>query len=139
MSLGLYPYAPFGFIPKRLEMPDRPELSVFPYNVLFMSMKLQSGKKIIGTALYEPEVETYKETGNKMKMRYRNVYGGNNWLEITYEPERDYYVGRKYINGKQEGTGFALGWKMFFFYFTALGVIHGETCLLEEKLVEEAK
>ncbi len=136
MSLRLKPYGIFGFVPKKLEILDRPELSVFSCNVLFMSMKLQDGKRITGTALYRPEIETYREAGNEVKMRYRNIYGGDNWLEISYEPKRDFYVGRKYVGGQQAGMGCGREWKMFFFHFTALGVVHGEQCLLEEELVE---
>lgn len=104
-----------------------------------MSTKIQGGKRITGTALYKPEFNTYKETSNEVGMRYRNTHGGNDWLEIKYESKHDRYVGEKYIDGKQAGTAFGRGWKMFFMHFTALGVMDGETCLLKEEPAEDSK
>lgn len=71
----------FAFCPKPLEIKDRPELSAFSYNVMFHTI-LDS--ETMTTALYYPELESYKENEETMELRYRNEHNNKYWLEITY-------------------------------------------------------
>jgi hypothetical protein len=122
-----------AFIPCRLEIKGRPELEHFPFNVLFMRWKVnEEGKKVSGTALYEPEFHTYKKEGKISSMRYRNIYGNNSCLVIIYDEEEKQYHGEKFIKG--ESVGFADGkddWNKFFIHLGILGIKEGEDCLLE--------
>lgn len=52
------PIGPYAFIPKRLEIPDRPELSEFPFNILIVE-RLNG---IEAHVLYEPQLDGYEST-----------------------------------------------------------------------------
>ena len=74
-----------GFAPCPLEIKERPELNVFPLDVLFMRYGTRDGKIITGTAIYDPDLETFKQEGEKCSMKYRNAYGGDCRLKIEYD------------------------------------------------------
>jgi hypothetical protein len=118
----------FSFIPKRLEIKERPELNIFPFNVLFGRNKSKDGKMIMASALYEPDIMSFKKAGNEWSMNYHNVYGGNSWLSIVYDEVKNSYVGTKFINGESSGMAFGGQWDMFFIHFTMLSVAKGEMC-----------
>ena len=121
-----------AFIPHRLEIEDRPELNVFPFNVLFAQYKVENGKTISGDALYEPDLGSYKQEENVSSMEYHNIYGPANWLVIQYDKAKQSYLGKKFVNGESVGWAVGMNWKMFFIHFTALGLSNGERCELEE-------
>jgi hypothetical protein len=121
-----------GFVPHPLEIEERPELNVFPLNVLFAKFGTKNGKNVIGTALYEPNLESFKREGEKYSMEYRNAYGGDCWLLVTYDSAEKSYKGEKFVNGKSVGMAFGKEWQMFFVHFTALGLINGEQCKFEK-------
>ncbi len=119
---------PFAFIPCRLDIPEHPELSNFPYNVLFSSFKTEDEKLISGNAIYIPVFDSFEEDEEAQKMTYRNSYGGASWLVIIYRKDKESYSGEKYINGKLIGVADGNEWKWFFVHFTALGLSSGEVC-----------
>lgn len=123
---------PFAFIPKPLIIPDRPELNIFPFNVMFMRFKMESGKMISGTALYEPDLDSYTQKEKVSSMEYHNKYGPANWLVIEYDRAEQRYIGRKFVNGESAGMAFGMNWKMFFIHFTALGLANGERCMFDD-------
>lgn len=123
----------FGFIPHRLAVKGRPELDVFPFNVLFMKYLMEKmGKRTTGTALYEPDLASFLACGDKRSLEYHNVYGGKNWLLIEYDMARNAYEGTKFVNGENVGMATGMDWKMFFVHFTALGLFNGEQCKFQD-------
>lgn len=122
----------FGFIPHRLEIQEKPELNNFPLNVMFTQYKVENDKTIMGTALYEPFLGSFKRDGEKLSMEYQNVYGGDGWLSINYNEADKSYRGEKFVNGKSAGMSFGVQWNMFFVHFTALGIENGEQCEFKE-------
>ena len=118
-----------GFIPHRLEVPGRPELSAFPLNVLFVKRKIEKGAEISGSALYEPDLDTYRKDGDVSSMRYHNVYGTTSHLEIAYDEKNKTYHGEKFVNGKlvvsADGGD---DWQRFFTQLTMPGLANGERC-----------
>ena len=72
-----------GFIPHRLDVEGRPELNEFPYNVLYVSYRRVHGIDISGSALYEPEIESYRISGQLKILDYKNIYCPENFLIIS--------------------------------------------------------
>lgn len=106
---------PFAFIPHRLNVIDRPELSIFPFNVMFMSFKVENGRQITGTTLYEPDLSSFEQKQDQLLMKYFNKYNKRCWLIITYNPRTQKYSGYKFINGKLVLSADGTEWKMFFY------------------------
>ncbi|MBU3922683.1 hypothetical protein KJ684_00390 [Patescibacteria group bacterium] len=121
----------FGFVPKTLEIKERPELNVFPFNVLFMNFKQENGKRISGTAIYEPDLASFQKDTDKWSMCYYNVYSRKDWLLIEYDIVKKSYFGEKFVNGKSVGMADGSKWNGFFMHFTALGLSNGEQCKFE--------
>ncbi len=122
----------FSFIPRRLQIASNSQLSNFPLKVLFMKKKIKNGNIITGTALYEPDFDTFEKNGNIYLMRYYNIYGGDCCLVIAFDIIKKKYYGQKYINRKS--VGFVDGendWNLFFINFTMLGLSNGERCRFE--------
>ena len=61
----------FAFIPHRLDIVGRPELNDFPYNILFVSYRRTNGTDLSGTALYEPEIKSYRIEEDARLLDYR--------------------------------------------------------------------
>lgn len=120
-----------GFVPSKLEIEGRPELSVFSLNVMFMQQKNENGKVISGTALYEPDVESHTDDGSVCTLRYHNIYGGDSHLMIHYYKNDKRYVGFKYVNGQSIGSAAGNNWQNFFLHFTMIGLVNGEQCEFE--------
>jgi len=119
---------PFAFIPHQLEIANHPELNVFPFNVMFAKYKVENGKTIMGTSLYEPDLGSFRQESSKYFMEYHNIYGANSWLEIEYDIAQKSYLGKKLVNKETVGMATGGDWKMFFIHFTALGLANGEHC-----------
>lgn len=120
---------PYAFIPHPLEISWKPELNNFPFNVLFVSHVIKDGRKITGTALYEPDFFTFNKEGPFSFMRYHNAYGGNCYLMIGYDENKNLHHGKKYVNGEQAGFAESEGdWNRFFVLLTMLGLVKGEKC-----------
>lgn len=122
----------FGFVPHPLSIPDRPELDVFSFNVMFTRYKIVNGKTIMGSTLYEPDLDSYAKENSIATLEYHNKYGGNSWLTIRYDESEKSYHGKKFVNGVNVGEAFGTEWNMFFIHFTILGLSEGERCEFEE-------
>jgi len=122
----------WGFVPHHLEIEGRPEFNIFPFNVLFAQQTVKNGKVIRGSAIYEPDLASFKQDGEKHSMYYHNAYGGKSWLIIEYDFKSKSYTGKKIVNDKDAGMACSTKWNMFFVHFTALGLANGETCMFEE-------
>jgi hypothetical protein len=129
----------YSFIPSELKIEGRPDLRVFPLNVLFAKYKTKDGKTIMGSALYEPNIESLKQDKKEWQMRYYNIYNSKDWLLIKYHSEKHTYWGHKFVNNKSAGSAFGIEWKMFFVHFTNLGLVNGERCKFEEVGQEKPK
>ena len=121
-----------SFVPYPLEIKERPELDVFPLNVLFAKLGIRNGKNAMGTALYEPNLESFKREENKCSIEYYNIHGGKSRLVIEYDMLRKSYHGEKVVNGELAGMASGPEWKMFFVHFTMLGLTKGEMCEFED-------
>jgi hypothetical protein len=122
----------YGFIPKRLKVADKPEYSHFPFNVLFVSYRNQDGRLQAGSALYEPDFQTYRKEGHLSSMRYDNTYGAECHLVIDYDEKTSRYRGEKFVNRKAVGSAYGGdNWQLFFTHFTMLGLADGEKCKFE--------
>lgn len=120
-----------GFVPKHLNIQGKRELNIFPYNVLFARYKVENGKTIMGSAIYEPEIKSYKKTGSLVSMKYVNAYVSTCWLQIDYDESKKTYRGEKFVKGKSVGFACGVSWDIFFVHFTALGLSNGERCEFE--------
>ncbi len=118
----------FGFIPQKLQIKDKPELDVFPLNIMFMNYRYYYGRLQSGVSLYEPALQSYEDIIDMQRLMYCNIYNPENKIIIVYYPENGKYVGYKYINGKcvQEACG--PDWKLFFIHLTIIGPLSGERC-----------
>ncbi len=119
----------FGFIPHRLEIKERTELNNFSFNILFKQYKQKNGETISGTALYEPDLATFKEKNGKQSMLYKNSYGGTGRVKIVYSNGK--WSGYKFIDGKCVGSASGPEWHGFFIHLTMLGLSNGERCMFE--------
>jgi len=124
----------YGFIPKRLNMPEHPEFSFFPINILFISYGRLDGIPKSGTAHYEPMIERFANLGDKMRMPYRNICDRDPnivWrIVITYHRNKKFYTGVKCRNDKimSLADGTAQDWNKFFGIWTAGGLSNLESC-----------
>lgn len=113
------------FIPRRLEIPDRPELNNFPFNIAFGIVTMaDNNTERQDISLYEPDISTFTEEGIEQKMKYYNNRNLERrfWAEIVYNTKKQSYVGTKYCDDKYAGMAIGINWDMFFVHFTALGV-----------------
>ena len=94
-----------------------------------MNYGTKDGKRVSGSAIYEPDFHTYNKEGNLSFMRYHNVYGGDAQLMIVYDEKNEEYKGEKFVSGKSVGSAYGkANWNMFFMHLTALGLSQGEQC-----------
>lgn len=116
------------FVPQRLEIPERPELNNFPYNIVFATNRLNDKEKEIQeTAVYEPDLSTFVEEWSKQKMKYYNNLNPERrfWVEIIYDTIGQSYFGTKYCGDKNVGSASGNKWDGFFIHLTLLGVSSG--------------
>ena len=118
-----------GFVPCHLQLSNRPELGLFPLNVMFAKSKQgENGKIISATTLYEPMLSTYKLDRKQCSMEYFNIYGHGSWLLITFDQLDKSYRGEKYVGNTKVGMAVGPEWKMFFVHFTMMGLSNDEPC-----------
>jgi len=120
-----------GFVPKRMDIAES-VMYYFPQNVLFGKFGTRNGVNVFGRALYEPDLETFKQEEGRCSMKYHNAYGGDGWLHITYDSGKKSYKGEKFINGESVGSAVGPEWKIFFVHFAILGPTNGERCEFED-------
>lgn len=86
----------------------------------------------MGSALYEPNLESFKREGGKHSMEYHNTHGGKSRPVIEYDMLKKSYHGEKVVNEESAGMASGPEWKMFFVHFTMLGLTNGEMCEFED-------
>jgi hypothetical protein len=120
-----------SFIPKPLKVEGRPELEIFPLNVLFAAIASTDGRGVFGSALYEPALSSFRQTDTECSLLYRNSVGGDGLLKITYDAERGIYHGDKFVGGVSVGLSFGTDWGEFFSHLTMVGLTKGEAYIFE--------
>lgn len=120
-----------SFIPRPIEIPEYPELSVFPLNVLFQSSKKCEEGVLLGFALYLPDGNTYRDGPDEAVMDYKNRVDPRFHLEITYIKADGSYRGVRYRG--EEAVTWTTGkdWRRFFAHLGMVGLIDGELVSLE--------
>lgn len=121
----------FMFIPKELDIEGRPELRKLPKNVLFAKVGTNAGVPVLGSAVYEPDLSSLDFGGSRCCLTYKNKHGGDAWVRITYDTDRQTWQGEKSVEGKAVGMAFGVDWKGFFTQLTLLGLATGEACIFD--------
>jgi hypothetical protein len=119
------------FIPHELDIEGRPELRTLPANVLFAKLGTNAGVPVMGSALYEPTLSSFDFCRSQCSLTYKNKYGGDCWLRITYHTDKQTWEGEKNVEGKLVGVAFGTDWEGFFTQLTLLGLANGECCVME--------
>jgi hypothetical protein len=122
-------FSQFGFVPKRLAIEDRPELDDFPFNVLYVNFFNRGGVNYSATALYSPDLESYRKEEEGRSLDYRNIYGEEDRLTITKKEEG--WWGQKFIKDKWVLIAEGKEWNQFFVQLTLPGLSKGERCKFE--------
>ena len=115
-----------GFVPHKLEVEERPELNDFSQNILFANFFQQGGFDMVASALYEPDLETYKEEDGSRTLTYKNIHNPDNTIEITRTENG--WMGRKTIADKRKLIASGAEWSSFFSHLTMNGLSKGERC-----------
>ena len=110
----------FAFIPKRLEVFDRPELNDFPRSILFANTVQLGRYGQYRLSLYEPDLSTYMNLNGQQQMLYRNAHGGNSQVKVLRH-EKGYYSAAKVFDGVENEFASGESWKSFFLYLSLLG------------------
>ena len=127
-----------GFIPKPLGLVDKPELSVFPFNVLIGRYTIKEGKKIFGSVLYEPDLSSLVlDSENNLILIYRNRYDRRYFLKLSIDKMLKKRTCEKYKETELLGTAYGVidwekkdeSWSNFFLHVAALGLDDGERCI----------
>jgi len=124
----------YGFIPSPLLIEDRPELAVFPLNVMFVSLANIDGVDTSGTALYEPNILSYVVEAKVRSMRYYNKYSEEDYIDIKHyiNADRYEYEGDKYVKNSHVLSAYGASWKGFFIHLTIKGLSKDEGCMFSK-------
>jgi hypothetical protein len=123
------------FIPNELDIEGRPELRKLPASVLFAEVGANEGARVLGSALYEPDLSSLYFDGGECTLRYQNKHGGDSSVRITYHVGKQMWEGEKSVAGKIVGVALGADWKHFFTQLTLLGLAKGEACVMERVAV----
>jgi hypothetical protein len=127
----------FAFIPRPLILADRPDLEVFPLNIMFMNLANIDGVDTCATAIYEPFLPSHINDDITKSMRYYNTRREEDYIDIRYDPITGKYEGDKYINNKPVHSAYGPAWKGFFIHLTIGGLNIGEACLFEPMIKKD--
>ena len=122
-----------GFVPKKLKVKGRPELAIFPLNVLFAGIGLIGDKRVSAHAVYHPDISSFKKEKDGYFMIYKNEFGPESFLWIAYQISKGLFIGEKYVDNKLAGRSSGISWNSFYVHFTAIGVVAGEMVDADDK------
>ncbi len=127
-----------AFIPRRLAIPERPELNDFPLNIIFSNrVDIPKGGDI-RLALYEPDFSTFESKEGKKELIYRNTHGGDSQVKVIKEA-KGYYTGVRTIKGVDKNFVNGETWKFFFLYLSLYGIFGDEAYInLPASVITEA-
>jgi hypothetical protein len=118
-----------AFIPHKLDIEDRPELSDFSKNILFATLFNSNGVVTIASSLYEPDLKTYRDEGEARSLIYKNIYNPDDTVKIIRREDK--WEGEKLIKDKRALWAWGLTWQQFFVQLTGTGLCRGERCKFE--------
>lgn len=127
----------YACIPRPLVLADRPELEVFPLNIMFMGFFNIDGVDTCATAIYEPFLPSYVNDDIIQSIRYYNARREEDYIAIRYDPITGKYEGDKYINSKLVRSAYGTAWKAFFLHLTIGGLNIGEACVFEPMIKKD--
>lgn len=123
----------YSFIPMHLAIKERPELNIFPYNVLIaMYGANKEGKTEMASVVYEPALLTHIDNGKTQSLSYFNIYNSDYRLEISFDNKEESYSCQKFYKENLLVIADGREWKMFFVQVGILGLANGENCLFRE-------
>lgn len=126
-----------GFIPKPLKLVDRPELSVFPLNVLIGRHTIREEKQVLGSVLYEPDLSSLiSDNEGNLILIYRSCYDSRYYLKLSLDKTCKSRKCEKYKDVEFLGSAHgaidwdkqAESWDNFFRQVAILGLDNGEGC-----------
>jgi hypothetical protein len=117
-----------AFIPKPLTIHGQPELEVFSYNIMFMSYGVSDGQARTGTAIYIPDLTTYRQEEDVRYLTYVNTYMGQDYIDLRYHETDGRYEADKYVRGTHVSYTYGKDWQSFFLHLTAPGLSPREGC-----------
>lgn len=91
-----------GFMPKgRLEIPDRPDLQVFPSNIFITTpAMLPDRTPIFAVAMYLPDLATLEEKVTLKRLRYPNAIHPRYYLQLEHDSQEGSYTGTKFYEDR---------------------------------------
>lgn len=126
-----------GFIPKPLELVAKPELSIFPLNVLIGRYTVREGKQVLGSVLYEPDLSSLiLDSEGSLVLTYRSRYDFRYFLKLSLDKTFKCRKCEKYKETELLGTTHGTidwqkqneSWYNFFRHVAILGLDNGEKC-----------
>jgi hypothetical protein len=121
-----------GYVPDRMNLPDRPELSDLPEFVAFGAVDERAGRRQVATAFYVPDWSALNIDDEKIGLTYRNLWGGKAEISIVYDRKRRIWAGIKLVHGSEVGRSMGGSWQGFFKHFAMLGLSYGEPCYFHD-------
>lgn len=123
----------FAFIPLHLEIKDRPELNIFPFNVFVSTHRINMAEKIVVWSIfYDPDLSSYEDNGTVKSLTYLNVFNSDFKLKISIDTEKNTYSCDKYDKEKIVGAADGAEWNRFFIQVGLLGFADKETYMFDE-------
>lgn len=125
-------YPEYAFIPRNLEIPAFPELSIFPWNVLFARFKADASGLKGYSAEYVPDIRTFRAGPEEAVMDYKNELDPRFHLEITYNKATGSYRGDRFKEAMLKATSFGRDWHGFFIQLGIVGLLDGEMAHIQD-------
>lgn len=116
-------------IPRRLEVKDRRDLIDFPQNILFGTLLAIRNIPMIGTSVYEPDIESFKKELGTRSMTYYNTIDGL-WVVVITKVAST-WKGQKLNQDAVVLSVSEKSWKEFFYNLTVGGLSKDEPFSLE--------
>jgi len=115
-----------GFIPKPLAITDKPELSVFPEKLHFLSLEQGNDASDYYYSVYLPDLSTYRKAKGEQILTYYNVLNQdiNEWrVDILYNKRKRLWTGNKYYKKRIMTSALGRDWENFFYHLGRMGVV----------------
>lgn len=124
-----------GYIPKPLKLENKPELNIFPFNVLMGKYMYRNGEIVFGHIVYEPDLSSLgADDEDNLAMNYINHYDRRFYLKMIVENDMKSRKCIKYKEDEIVGESGAVidpdneenSWKIFFAHVALIGFADGE-------------
>lgn len=124
-----------GYIPRPLRLKDKPELNIFPFNVLMGKYMEKNGEIVFAHIVYEPDLSSLGiDDEDNLAMNYINRYDRRFYLKMIVQKDFKSRKCIKYKGNKIVGESGAIidpdnkenSWKIFFAHVALIGFADGE-------------